>query len=105
MDDRPKIVPANCDNDDVPGTTSAYLSYGELSARTGLSLSTLRRRVKDGSLPCIQLGGPRSREFYKQSGFPNRYQGRLPLAWSSGDDYIYSVPARATGLASLRSRS
>src|SRR5213078_4633777 len=38
-----------------------YLTYDELSKITGISLSTLRRRVKDGSIPCIQPGGPRTR--------------------------------------------
>ena len=50
------------------GTTAAdrppartCLSYEELSVQTGLSLSTLRRRVKEGKLPCIQPGGRRTR--------------------------------------------
>jgi excisionase family DNA binding protein len=39
----------------------AYLSYEELSAATGISTSTLRRRVRDGQLPFFQPGGHRTR--------------------------------------------
>lgn len=34
------------------------LTLKQLQQLTGLSESTLRRRVRDGSLPVIQLGGP-----------------------------------------------
>jgi hypothetical protein len=34
------------------------LTIRELKEETGLSISTLRRRVKDGSIPVIQAGGP-----------------------------------------------
>jgi excisionase family DNA binding protein len=37
------------------------LTYEEVSAQTGLSLSTLRRRVMEGKLPFIQPGGRRTR--------------------------------------------
>jgi excisionase family DNA binding protein len=33
------------------------LTINQLAQRSGLSVSTLRRRVKDGSLPAIQPGG------------------------------------------------
>lgn len=49
-----------CSTIPVP-LTRACLSYEEVSARTGLSLSTLRRRVKEGKLPFIQPGGRRTR--------------------------------------------
>jgi hypothetical protein len=55
--------------------------------------------MKAFAVRAVAIGGPRSREFYKQFSFPDRYKGRLAVAWSSGDDYIYSVPARVTGLA------
>jgi excisionase family DNA binding protein len=45
----------------APASLPACLSYAELSAQTGFSLSTLRRRVREGKLPFIQPGGPRSR--------------------------------------------
>ena len=34
-----------------------YIDIGELVARTGMSESTVRRRVRDGSLHAVQLGG------------------------------------------------
>ena len=38
-----------------------YISIDQLSDVSGLSVTTLRRRTKDGSLPAIQPGGPRTR--------------------------------------------
>lgn len=43
-----------------------YISITELSAIGGLSVSALRRRVRDGSLPFIQPGGPRSRLLFRR---------------------------------------
>jgi excisionase family DNA binding protein len=45
----------------LPPSPLQYLSYQELSARTGISISTLRRRVKQRRLPHFQPGGPRTR--------------------------------------------
>ncbi len=45
------------------------------------------------------IGGPASREYYHPFLFPNRFRGRLPLVWQEGDDYIYRVPERVSGLA------
>jgi hypothetical protein len=47
----------------------------------------------------IAMGGPNSREYYKDFKHPYRFQGRLPLLWRSGDDFIYRVPKRTPGLA------
>jgi excisionase family DNA binding protein len=38
-----------------------YLSVAQLSKLSGISEVTLRRRIKDGSIPAIQPGGPRTR--------------------------------------------
>jgi excisionase family DNA binding protein len=38
-----------------------YLSLAQFSTYSGLSQSTLRRRIRDGSLPAIQPGGPGTR--------------------------------------------
>ena len=40
---------------------SGYVSPNEFVRVSGLSLSTVRRYVKDGRLPKIQIGGPRCR--------------------------------------------
>jgi hypothetical protein len=47
----------------------------------------------------IQLGGPKTADFYKDFQFPDRFRGVLPLVWSHGDDYVYRVPERTPGLA------
>jgi hypothetical protein len=46
--------------------TAEYISLAQLSAISGLSASTLRRRIKDGSLPVIQPGGRRSRLLFRR---------------------------------------
>lgn len=43
------------------GKTRQTLTIEELERLSGLSLSTLRRRIADGSLPVIQPGGHRTR--------------------------------------------
>src|SRR5207247_302882 len=55
--------------------------------------------MKIFAVHAVGIGGPRSREAYKDFAFPNRYAGRLPLLWSGGDDFIYRVPERVAGLA------
>jgi hypothetical protein len=55
--------------------------------------------MKAHAVHAIALGGPQTREQYKAFHFPDRFQGRLSLLWQQGDDYIYRVPARASGLA------
>jgi excisionase family DNA binding protein len=60
MDDRDKAFPTPVAGNEIQ-VAPAYLSYEELSSRTGLSISTLRRRVSDGTLPCFQPGGSRTR--------------------------------------------
>ncbi|MES1262688.1 MAG: hypothetical protein ABUS49_13220, partial [Acidobacteriota bacterium] len=55
--------------------------------------------MKAWAVEAFAIGGPASREHYKAFSFPNRFRGRLPLLWSSGDDYIYSIPERTPGLA------
>jgi excisionase family DNA binding protein len=42
-------------------TPRKCLTIEELSQWTGLSVSTIRRRVKDGTIPFLQPGGRRSR--------------------------------------------
>jgi hypothetical protein len=38
-----------------------HISPAEFAARSGLSVVTVRRRVRDRSLPAVQPGGPRTR--------------------------------------------
>lgn len=55
--------------------------------------------MKIFAVHAVAIGGPRSREAYRDFAFPDRFAGRLPLLWSSGDDFIYGVPERVAGLA------
>ena len=41
-----------------------YLNVSELRAKTGLSISTIRRRMSDGTLRYLQPGGPRTRVLF-----------------------------------------
>src|SRR5437764_108619 len=43
-----------------------YLGYEDLQVRTGLSLSTLRRRVREGRIPFFQPGGPGTRIIFPE---------------------------------------
>jgi hypothetical protein len=55
--------------------------------------------MKAYAVHAVAIGGPQSREWYKGFKFPYRFRDRLPLAWSNGDDYVYRVPERVSGLA------
>src|SRR5947209_5314315 len=46
---------------DEPNSRAAYLTYEELHVKTRISLSTLRRLVREGCIPFFQPGGPRTR--------------------------------------------
>jgi excisionase family DNA binding protein len=41
--------------------TTEYLSPAEFADLCGLSVETVRRRLRDGGLPRVQPGGPRTR--------------------------------------------
>jgi hypothetical protein len=55
--------------------------------------------MKAFAVHAVSIGGPQSREAYKDFKFPYRFRGRLEQLWSSGDDFIYRVPERVDGLA------
>jgi hypothetical protein len=55
--------------------------------------------MKAFAVHAVSIGGPQSREAYKDFRFPYRFRGRLEQVWSSGDDFIYRVPERVDGLA------
>ncbi len=73
-------------------TTAGYQSDAETADYATLWM-------KAYAVHAVSLGGPQSREYYKDFKFPYRFRDRLPLAWSSGDDFIYRVPERVPGLA------
>jgi intracellular septation protein A len=55
--------------------------------------------LKAYAVEAFGAGGDHSREFYRPFRFPDRFKGRFPLAWSSGDDAIYLIPERSRSLA------
>ena len=57
--------------------------------------------MKAWAVEAVAIGGPRSREAYKDFAFPYRFRGRLEEEWSNGDDFIYRVPERVDGLARI----
>lgn len=62
------------------GSTRRALTIAELNRLSGLSISTLRRRVADGSLPVIQPGGPRTRMTFLPNVLEALSQPRRPIA-------------------------
>lgn len=46
---------------DDQSTKQNFLTIEELSDRLPLSISTIRRRIRDGKIPSIQLAGRRSK--------------------------------------------
>lgn len=77
---------------------AAYISYaGYQSDAESADYSLLW--MKAYAVQAVAIGGPNSREYYKDFRFPQRFRERLSLIWSRGDDFIYRVPERAPGLA------
>lgn len=77
---------------------ASYVSYaGYRSDAESADYSLLW--MKAFAVHAVSIGGPQSREGYKDFRFPHRFRDRLQLAWSSGDDFIYLVPERVRGLA------
>jgi hypothetical protein len=79
-------------------TIAAYVSYA--GYRTDAeSADYALLWMKAFAVHAVSIGGPQSREAYKDFAFPYRFRGRLEQLWSSGDDFIYRVPERVRGLA------
>ena len=63
----------------APGRAGRYLSIEDLSAETGLSVSTLRRLVKRGVLVAHQPGGPRHRLVFAQDAIERASAATRPV--------------------------
>ncbi len=77
--------------------TSYVVSAGYNSDRESADVSLLW--LKAWAAGAIQIGGPKTANVYHDFQFPDRFKNVLPLVWSMGDDYIYTVPERTPGLA------
>lgn len=76
----------------VMSTEKKYLSLDELSAVSGLSASTLRRRVRDGTLPVIQPGGRRTRLLFRIDVLEKIGQsGQQPSDLSGSNDRLEAI--------------
>lgn len=87
-----------------PGSTnplSAHVQYQVLSgANSGEKegeVAVLWLRAL--GVGAIAVGGPDSREYYREYRNPSKFCGLLPELWSEGDDVIYGVPRRSASLA------
>lgn len=73
--------------------TAGYIipaGYGSEAEDAGFALLWL----KAYGARFVIAGGPHTREFYKVYTHPKKFDGRLPVRWSSGDDHIYEIPWR-----------
>src|SRR4051812_14364263 len=90
----------------TPTDPKQYLDIRELSARTGVSVTTLRRYVKEGKIEALQPGGrggkllfrlnalerlaPRTSASPPAGAGPNRLSGRQP-AWMNSPPHPPNV--------------
>ena len=56
-------------------------------------------------MQAVQIGGPRSAEFYKPFRNPERFEGVLEPLWRDGDDVMYRVGQPHTSLARVVNRT
>jgi hypothetical protein len=60
--------------------------------------------LKAFGVDTVAVGGPQSREYYKDYQNPGKFEGLLPEIWREGDDAIYRVPRRSPSLAHVMRR-
>jgi hypothetical protein len=87
--------PSLLNREDLIAAYVSYAGYQTDAESAGYALLWM----KAFAVHAVAIGGPQSREAYKDFGFPYRFRGRLQQMWSSGDDFIYRVPERVDGLA------
>jgi len=92
---------AGCCEQSIPNSEDLIARYitaaGFRSETESAEYSLLWMKIF--AVHAVAIGGPATHDAYKDFRFPYRFAGRLPLLWSSGDDYIYRVPQRVRGLA------
>ena len=74
----------------------AGTSYGITATRGNGEETALW--LKTYGVRAIAVGGPQSREVYKDFQDPTKFEGVLPELWRDGDDVIYGVPSRTESL-------
>jgi excisionase family DNA binding protein len=78
---QPTAATPSTDSAGNPRPAGCYLTIEELSAATTLSVSTLRRLMKKGSIVGHQPGGPRTRIVFR----PDAIEQASGAATSSGE--------------------
>jgi excisionase family DNA binding protein len=73
------VAPADAIPSELDHVERACLTYTELSELTGISQSTLRRRVKQGTIPFLQPGGPRTRVVFPIDVIDRLTQASQPI--------------------------
>jgi len=63
-----------------------YLSPEAFSRSSGISIATVRRRIADGTLPVVQLGGPKHRILIARDALIHRKTIASNPAESAGND-------------------
>ena len=96
---------AFADNPQLGGGFDHAITNPRLASTT-YGITTTRGNGEDAVLwlkaygvRAIAVGGPESREVYKDFRDPAKFEGVLPELWRDGDDVIYGVPARTESLA------
>ena len=91
---------AFADNTQLGGGADHAMTNPRL-ADTSYGITTTRGNGEDTVLwlkaygvRAIAVGGPESREVYKDFRDPTKFEGVLPELWRDGDDVIYGVPSR-----------
>ncbi len=92
------------DNPQLGGGADQAMTNPQLAV-TSYGITTTRGNGEDTALwlkaygvRAIAVGGPQSREVYKDFHDPTKFEGVLPDLWRDGDDVIYGVPSRTESL-------
>jgi hypothetical protein len=97
--DTPQL--AGCCDQNVPSfeeRLAFFTVYSDMNAGSRASeISQLW--LKAYGVGAIGMTGPRSTEFYKPYGHPNKFDGILPELWRDGDNVVYGLPGRSSSLA------
>lgn len=55
--------------------------------------------LKAYGVDAVAVSGPKTRQAYRDFRNPSKFEGVLPELWRDGDDVLYGIPRRTTGLA------
>jgi hypothetical protein len=87
-----------------PGTVNPLWAHASYQILSGENASSQEGEIailwlRAFGVDAVAVSGPKSREAYRDYRNARKFDGLLPEAWRDGDDVIYRVPRRSTGLA------